>query len=587
MTILKVNKTISNIVVIWNYLNKKLKIRLVFVGISMLATAIAEMVSVAFVIPLLTIISEPDKIFTLSFIKQISNIFDARNGQDLILPLIIIFISAVLFSGMVRLFNLYFTSTTSAIIGEYMTSKALNNILYLPYQRHKNLNSADIITAITYFSNELVEAINEYLRIFTAFFVVLGLLVTLIYIDWKFTLLLTSIFIVIYIFLYIFSKRKLQEIRLAIESISKKQVKLLQESLGSIRNIILDGNQELFLTKYKIYNKKFRFAVADLRFIQLSPRIIIDAIAIVSLSSIGIILNNTRVNSLNTITVLGTIAYMSQRLLPALQQIFAGYSAISSTQLAVDNFLSYFEFNKFKEYKYITKPNFKFNKEIKLVNVSYQYPNSSEYILENISLIVTKGQKIGIIGKTGSGKTTLLDILMGLILPSSGEFIVDDCNLVSSNIEKNLIKWRSILAHVPQDVFLTDDTFYSNIAFGLSKDDIDIQRVIKSASIAMISGFIENLPEKYNTLVGEKGAKLSGGQKQRLGLARAFYKNSEILFLDEATNSLDMDTQEFIMKSIDDLEEKVTIFMVAHRKETLKNCDKIYSVENGKLIELK
>jgi len=175
---------------------------------------------------------------------------------------------------------------------------------------------------------------------------------------------------------------------------------------------------------------------------------------------------------------------------------------------------------------------------------------------------------------------------MGLLYPIEGNFIVDGKDLMKGNLDRNFSLWRSIISHVPQNIFLADTTINRNIAFSDRKDNINMNLVKKSASMAMLSKFIDELPKKYKTNFGERGAKLSGGQRQRIGLARAFYKKSEILFLDEATNSLDMDTQRNVLKSIESLSKEVTVFMVAHRKETLINCDKIYMLKKGSLFEV-
>ena len=572
----KNKKTISNMIYIWHYLNPNIKIRLLIVLISMLITSIAEMVSLALVIPVLTIISNPNKIWDIYFAKEISNLFAIDNSQELVNPFIFLFIFAVLISGLIRLFNLYLTSNTSAIIGEYLTTKAIKNVMNLPYQMHKNLNSSEVITAITSFSNSLVESINEYLRIFTSTFIVLGLILSLVLIDWKFAILTISIFTFIYIALYLLFKNKLKEINFIMESISKNQVKILQESLEAIRDIIIDSKQNLIINEYRNRNRKFRFANADLRFIQLSPRIIVDSIAISIICFLAVIISNSQSNTLNTITLLGIVAYMSQRILPSLQQIFSGISFLSSTQMEVNNILSYMDLERFREKKYSKNLKIKFKDEIILRNITFRYPNSKSNILKNLNLTIKKGQKIGIIGKSGCGKTTLLDILMGLLYPIEGNFIVDGKDLMKGNLDRNFSLWRSIISHVPQNIFLADASINRNIAFSDRKDNININLVKESASMAMLSKFIDELPEKYKTTFGERGAKLSGGQRQRIGLARAFYKKSEILFLDEATNSLDMDTQSNVLKSIESLSKEVTVFMVAHRKETLINCDKIY-----------
>ena len=225
------------------------------------------------------------------------------------------------------------------------------------------------------------------------------------------------------------------------------------------------------------------------------------------------------------------------------------------------------------------KKNLYFNKNIKLENVSFKYNDKESNVLENINLEIKKGSCIGIKGTTGSGKSTLLDIILGLLKPTRGNVLVDDID-----IRSNIYYWRSMLAHVPQEIYLLDDTISQNIAFGLDKSQVDIKRMKKAAKMAYVDEFVNKFPYKYDAFVGEKGITLSGGQIQRIGIARALYLKKKILILDEATSALDRDTEKKVIDSILSNSKQVTIFMIAHRLETLKYCDSIITIENGQII---
>ena len=223
-----------------------------------------------------------------------------------------------------------------------------------------------------------------------------------------------------------------------------------------------------------------------------------------------------------------------------------------------------------------------FEHSINLNKVSFSYPGQAKNTLENISLEIKKGARIGFVGRTGSGKSTLLDIIMGLLDPKNGSLLIDKVPLT----HKNMRSWQKLVAHVPQLIFLTDSSIMENIAFGTPKNDINIDKVIEVAKCAMISEFIESLPKKYNTIVGENGTRISGGQKQRIGIARALYKDADLIILDEASSALDLETENKLMLNIDSLPKKITLIIVAHRLATLKNCTQIFELNNSTLAKL-
>ncbi|MDC0865577.1 ATP-binding cassette domain-containing protein [bacterium] len=223
-----------------------------------------------------------------------------------------------------------------------------------------------------------------------------------------------------------------------------------------------------------------------------------------------------------------------------------------------------------------------FNQKINLKNINYSYPNSNKQVLKNINIEIFKGESIGIIGETGSGKSTLIDLIMGLLIPSSGEIILDNISITNPN----LLSYQNIIAHVSQDIFLVNDSFTKNIAFGIDSEMINNKRVIECAKKAQAHNFISSSKHEYETSVGERGVQLSGGQIQRIGIARALYKKAEIIIFDEATSALDSDTENKVMNSIGELNKTLTIIMIAHRLTTLFNCDKIIKLDSGKIVEI-
>jgi len=276
----------------------------------------------------------------------------------------------------------------------------------------------------------------------------------------------------------------------------------------------------------------------------------------------------------SAIPVLGALALGAQRLLPALQQAYSAYSAIKGSKSSFEDVLNLLD-QPLPEYVGQPAPEpIPFAKEIKLNNLDFRYTEDSPWVLKNINLSLKKGSRIGFIGVTGSGKSTLLDIIMGLLSPTNGGLSIDQ-QLIDN---QNRRAWRAHIAHVPQNIYLSDGTIEENIAFGIAKELIDHQRVKKAAQQAQIAELIEQWKGGYQTFVGERGVRLSGGQRQRIGIARALYKQADVLIFDEATSALDNKTEQAVMSAIEGLDKKLTILIIAHRLTTLKGCDQIVEI---------
>ena len=290
--------------------------------------------------------------------------------------------------------------------------------------------------------------------------------------------------------------------------------------------------------------------------------------------------SNNQLSTKEILPILGAFALGAQKLLPAMQQSYNAWATINAYSSEILNVI-----NSLKQKveinldKSITSNNLKKRKpfeKIKFDSLSFKYNNKENLIIKDLNLVIYKGDKIGIVGKTGCGKSTLIDLLIGLLIPYQGQIIVDGNSIHSKN---NIEQWREKITHVPQTIYLTDNSFAENIAFGIPKKNIKLNKVKKAANLAKISSFIESTSNGYDSLVGEAGIKLSGGQRQRIGIARALYKNTEIIILDEATSSLDKKTEKEVMESINKFGKEKTILIVAHRISTLDFCDKVIELK--------
>lgn len=344
----------------------------------------------------------------------------------------------------------------------------------------------------------------------------------------------------------------------------------------------MDGSHEIFINNYLNQDTKQRVVRANNWFFNSAPRFSFEALAILILGTIALVILSS--NDFTTlITTLGILAVGSQRLLPSLQQIYSFWSNLKGSIADINIILSILNLEPKIPNKHLIALDFR--ERISFQKVNFRYKKNSSYIFKDLSFEINKGDIVGIVGESGEGKSTLVDLIMGLIKPSSGEIYVDN-NLI--NGKDDLIpSWQKSIAHVPQSICLIDSNFSENIAFGVSTENIDMVRVKECAKKANISNFIEKFPEKYNNRIGERGASLSGGQKQRIGIARAFYKDSNLIIFDEATSALDIKTENKVMDSIYSLSKKSTIILIAHRSNTLKKCNKIFKLENNKIINIK
>ena len=563
------------------FLSRRRRSQLGLIAILMIIGSIAEVASIGLVIPFLGALTSPELIYQKQFLSPIIQYFGIVSPEQLLLPFTLIFIVAVIISGIIRLLLLYVTISFTNAIGHDLGVNIYRRTLFQSYSFHSSQNSSEIINGIVLKINTITGGIiRPLLTIMTSLFFITGIISALIYIDTKTSLSAFFGFGLIYFIVIKFTHKILYRNGQKIAYFSTQVIKSLQEGLGGIRDVLIDGTQSFFSTIYKKSDLSSRKASATNTFIGGSPRFILESLGMVLIAILAYSLTSSEEGFESAIPTLGALALGAQRVLPSMQQLYESYSTIKGAQASLDDVLKLLRRNlpSYERLSYI-KP-LKVNKDIILKNISFRYSEDLPWVLNNINLRFEVGSRIGFVGETGSGKSTLLDILMGLIEPTSGDLLIDN-KLINRENRHNW--WRNI-AHVPQSIFLSDSTIKDNIAFGIDKNFIKDGNVEYAAKMAQINDMINELPKGYQTSVGERGVRLSGGQKQRIGIARALYKNVPILILDEATSSLDTKTEGEVMKSIDSLSQKLTVFFVAHRISTLKNCDIIHVLDKGEIV---
>ena len=547
----------------------------------MFFSALSESFTIASLIPFITVLADPENITNIRFFKNIVDFFEVENPKELLLPLTIIFCLAIFISGLIRIINLALSSKLSALIGSDLSCECYEKTLYQPYVTHINRNTSKIITSITDYIGGTITALNATLQMITSFFIALFLFSTLFALNVKVASTVILIISIFYSLILIYLRKQFKLNSLIISNSSKKQIKYLQEGLGAIRDVLLDSTQIFYLKKFKTTDIRKRLKQGENQFLSAFPKFALESVGIVLITIISYRYSIQENNSTEIIPFLGALALGSQKLLPACQQVYLNWSTIKGYNYEIDGVINLLKqkIEDQKEYIPIKKLNFQGSLEIR--NVYFSYNKKSEFNLKKINFKIDKGDRIGIIGKTGSGKSTLVDIVMGLLVPDSGEIYMDGIDLLKSPNNKY---WRASIAHVPQNIYLSDASIKENIALGISKKNIDDKLVRICAEKAQLDQFIKNLSNGYETFVGERGVKLSGGQKQRIGIARALYKKSKILFLDEATSALDNKTEKEFLKAIDNLSKEMTLIIVAHRLTTIEKCNKIIELNKGEII---
>ncbi|NTW88909.1 MAG: ABC transporter ATP-binding protein, partial [Desulfobulbaceae bacterium] len=407
--------------------------------------------------------------------------------------------------------------------------------------------------------------------------ILLAILITLISVDPVIALAAFGGFGLLYGLIILVTRKNLLANSQRISFESTRVIKSLQEGLGGIRDVLIDGSQAVYCQIYRNSDLPMRRAQGNNLFVSSSPRYALEALGMMLIAVLAYVLARQPDGIAKAIPVLGALALGAQRMLPILQQAYGSWSSIQGYQASLKDALVLLD-QPLPDY--VDQPAAKtlpFRQKIGLNNLSFRYTEQTPWVLNNFDLTVRKGSRIGFIGVTGSGKSTLLDIVMGLLKPTEGSLEIDDQKVTTENNRA----WQAHIAHVPQAIYLADSTIEENIAFGVPKGKIDQNRVKQAAQKAQIAEIIESWPKKYQTYVGERGIRLSGGQRQRIGIARALYKQADVIIFDEATSALDNETEQAVMQAIESLGNDLTVLIIAHRLTTLKNCTQIVELADG------
>ena len=567
----------------WAHLTIRRKHQLAVLLVLMILASFAEVLSLGAVLPFLGVLTQPEIVFAHSAIQPLLGWMDITSPQSLLLPITLGFIIAALLAGGMRLLLLYVQTKLSYAIGADFSYQIYRRTLYQPYAVHVSRNSSEVISGVTSKVRMIIGYfLTPILTLISSAVILVSILVALVVVNPLVSLAAFLGFGAIYGIVIIVTRTRLKAYSQRIATESNQVVKLLQEGLGGIRDVLLDGTQETYCQQYRRADIPLLHAQASSTIIGGSPRFAAEALGMAFIAFLAYVMARQDGGITGTIALLGVLALGAQRLLPVLQQGYLSIIQLRSGRHSLEDALGLLNQHIDAQVYGQSARALPFERSIRLENLEFRYNSQTPLVLQDVNLTIPCGTRVGFIGTTGSGKSTLLDIIMGLLCPTAGILWVDDIPLEPGTQRA----WQRRIAHVPQSIYLADASIAENIAFGVPAPQIDRDRVRLAAQQAQISDHIESLVDGYDTRVGERGVRLSGGQRQRIGIARALYKQAEVIILDEATSALDNATEQAVMHAISAVGEGLTVLIIAHRLTTLRNCDQIVELRQGRVVRV-
>ena len=549
----------------------------------MLLMALLDMIGVASIMPFIAVLSNPEIIEENSILNTLfeySRRFGVETNEQFFFFLGIIIFVLLIFSLTFKALTTY-AQFRFTLLREFTIGKRLiEGYLHQPYSWFLNRHSADLGKTILSEVGRVVNGgIIPLVNLISNSIVAVVLLSLLIFINPKLAIITFFVLGLAYVLVYSLVRSFLNRIGQETAKTNQLRFKSVSEAFGASKEIKLGGFENIYVKRFAEPSQKYANNQAYSKATSQIPRFALEAIAFGGL--ILVILNlMTDSETFNSILpVIALYAFAGYRLMPALQQIYTSFTSLRFVGPTLDNLyndLKKLEKQEFSENKHTLI----FNDKITLRKITYNYPNASKSVLKNINISISANKRIGIVGKTGSGKTTLVDIILGLLDAQSGDLHVDD-QIIDKNNQKS---WQNSIAYVPQKIFLTDDTIAANIGFGIDVKNIDYDKIVQASKIANLHEFVtKELPLQYQTSIGERGVRLSGGQSQRIGIARALYHKAKVLVFDEATSALDNQTEKAVMEALQNISKETTIIIIAHRLNTVRDCDEIFFLEKGEV----
>lgn len=580
-TIVKLRKVLSN--------EAKRKFYILF--FLMIFAAVFETIGIGLIAPFVGLVANPEVIYSNEILFSIYSFFGFENFSSFFIVMTLGLLSIFILKNVYLLFFFYYKYDIIRDEQVKMSRTLFTSYMKMPYTSHLERNSAELVRN----TNIEVQSVFKFiitpaLELMTELLVVLGILILLLFIS-PIPTLISGLFIGGAVALFFrFFRKQMDESGAQQQKTQGQMIKSVNQGLGAIKEVKVSGTEKFFIDTFTKQSKMYEKASRFFSVIQEVPRLFIETMVVATVLLVVLLLMIQSQEITDFLTTLSLFAVAAFRIMPSINKITRNLTTIRNKKPALD--VIYADLMEedsesstelvetpAQEDNHLSEKNF--HESIKIENVSYTYPNSGGTTLTDISLTLPIGHSIAFVGATGAGKTTLIDLILGILSPTDGTIKADGKEMTSI---KQL--WNNSIGYIPQTIYLSDDTILRNVAFGIEDDKIDRQAVMRAVEQANLDKFIDSLPNKLETTVGESGVRLSGGQRQRIGIARALYHNPEILFMDEATSALDNQTEKEVMKAIDSLKGQKTLMIIAHRLSTIEKCDMIVELDDGKVKEI-
>ncbi|MCH7339011.1 ABC transporter ATP-binding protein [Acinetobacter higginsii] len=565
---------------LWQILSPLDKRKVIYVLVLVMGMAFIESAGVISIMPFLAVLSNPDVVETNHFLKEIYDLTGTENKQNFIIYLGFLSLTIVVFSTIFKVITQYAVNRFASLQRHYFATRLLKIYLQQNYEFFIQRNSTTLIKNILSEVDQLIwTMILPALTLMSYGVVLLAMIGILLLYDPLMAVATAFVLCLFYSVIYLAVRKKLTQIGREFTQANKQRYQTCNEALAGIKDVVINNAKQGYIDQFEQSSRIFARHIATRDTLGQVPLNIIETVGYGCLIGLAMILAASGKEVAHILPVLGLYGFAAYRMLPAAQNIYRSISQIKFSEQVLSVLRPEFSLEKNELEEKIEVENrqyFEFKKSIRLEHIRFTYPNRPEQpVLNNFSLEIKKNTSLGIVGRSGSGKSTLMDIMLGLLQPQNGKIFVDEAELTQQNIQA----WYGIVGYVPQSIYLADRTIAENIAFGMNKSEIDRLQVESVARKAQLHDFIvEQLPEGYDTIVGERGVMLSGGQRQRVGIARALYKNPQVLFMDEATSALDVETEKAVNEAIQSLNGKMTMVIIAHRESAVENCDRIIKV---------
>ncbi|MFM2074952.1 MAG: hypothetical protein RJB34_1257 [Pseudomonadota bacterium] len=546
-----------------------------------IVSAASEILSLGAVIPFLGALANAPRLMGEPAMQPWLHLLNIETPPQLVMAMAVLFGSAIVLSNALRLLTIRMQYRFSADIGNYISSEVYRRTLYQPFSFHTQHSSSQIIAWSTSDASSVSSGLIPSAFYFaTNALIVLAISATLVLLDPWVALGAAGIVGGAYGVIIIKTRQALHKNGQKISELNAQSIKAIQEGLGGIRDVLIDGTQPVFESAYRQANRAMLKAMSSNSFIAMTPRFLVEPIAMCAIAALAVTMAYDSAQLQRVLPLLGALALGANRLLPALQQCFVSLAGVRGSQTALLKVNEALCRPINPEQLVAVEQKLSLNHELRFHDVWFSYPSSADtWVLSGVNMAIQANTTVAFIGATGSGKSTMADLVLGLLQPQRGQITVDGQALTGQAMRA----WQASIAHVPQQIYLSDATIAENIAFGVPLKEIDMVRVKHAAKLARIADFIETRPLAYQEMVGERGVRLSGGQRQRIGIARALYKKATVIVFDEATSALDNTTEKEVMDAIEGLSHHLTIVLIAHRLSTLQCADVIYELKSGQV----